>query len=71
MLNIKKVDVWNTFGNILFLSFFLGPHLWHTEVPMLGVELELHLTAFATATAIPEAKLRLQPTLQLMAMLDP
>ena len=25
-----------------FLSFvFLGPHLWHMEVPRLGVELEL------------------------------
>ena len=24
-----------------FLSFFLGPHLWHMEVPTLGVELEL------------------------------
>ena len=24
-----------------FLFFFLGPHLWHMEVPRLGVELKL------------------------------
>ena len=33
-----------------FFFFFLGPHLWHVEVPRLGVESELHLPAFATAT---------------------
>ena len=30
---------------------FLGPHLQHMEVLTLGVESELHLLAFATATA--------------------
>ena len=30
---------------------FLGPHLWHMEVPRLGVELELQLPAYATAIA--------------------
>ena len=29
---------------------FLGPHLWHMEVPRLGVEWELQLPACATAT---------------------
>ena len=34
-----------------FLSFFfLGLHLQHMEVPRLGVELELQLPAYATAT---------------------
>ena len=28
--------------------FFLGPHLWHVEVPRLGVELELQLQLLAT-----------------------
>ena len=39
-----------------FLSFFLfcGPHSQHTEVPRLGVELELQLWAYATATAMPD-----------------
>ena len=41
-----------------FLSFFLQLHLQHMEVPRLGVELELQLPAFATATAIPDP----QPT---------
>ena len=42
--------------NIFFFPFFLffppllGPHLWHIEVPRIGVELELHLPATATAT---------------------
>ena len=35
----------------LFLSVFLGPHLWHMEVPRLGVTSELQLLAWATATA--------------------
>ena len=37
-----------------FFFFFLGPHLWHIEVPRLGVQLELQLLAYATATAIPD-----------------
>ena len=32
-------------------SFFLGPYPWHMEVPRLGVELELQLPAYTTATA--------------------
>ena len=37
-------------------SFFLGPHLQHMEVPRLGVESELHLLAYATATAIHDPR---------------
>ena len=33
-----------------FCLVFLGPHLWHIEVPRLGVELELWPPAYATAT---------------------
>ena len=34
----------------LFLFFcFLGPHVWHVEVPRLGVKLELLLLAYTTA----------------------
>ena len=46
---------------------FLRPHLLHTEVPRLGVESELQLPAYTTATAMPH----LQPTSQLMATPDP
>ena len=35
------------------LFCFLGPHLQHTEVPRLGVKLELQLLAYATATWDP------------------
>ena len=35
----------------IYFSFFLRPHLQHMEVPGLGVEVELHLPAYTTATA--------------------
>ena len=35
----------------LFFFFFLGPHLWHVEVPRLGVKSELLLLVYTTATA--------------------
>ena len=35
-----------------FLFFFLGPHLQHMDIPRLGVELELQLLAYTTATAM-------------------
>ena len=38
----------------LFIFFFLGPHLWHMEVPRLGVELELQLLADTRATAMKD-----------------
>ena len=34
-----------------FFFFFLGPHLWRMEVSGLGVESELQLLAYVTATA--------------------
>ena len=48
---------------------FLGRQLWHMKVPQLGVKLELQLPAYATSNLGSE--LHLQPTPQLMAMLDP
>ena len=35
---------------IFFFFFFLWPHLQHSEVPRLGVESELQLLAYTTAT---------------------
>ena len=32
--------------------FVLWPHLWHMEVPGLGVESELQLAAYTTASAM-------------------
>ena len=37
--------------------FFLGPHPWHMEIPRLGVESELQLLAYATATAMQDPSL--------------
>ena len=54
---------------IFVLFIFLGPQPWHMEVPRLGVELELQLLAYTTATAT-KSELHLQPTLQLTATLD-
>ena len=36
---------------LLFYFCFLGPHLWHMEVLRIGVQSELQLLAYATATA--------------------
>ena len=35
-----------------YLFFFLGPHLWHVEVPGLGVKSKLQLLAPSLGTAI-------------------
>ena len=37
-----------------FFFCFLGSHLWHMEVPGLGVESELQLPAYTTATAMQD-----------------
>ena len=37
-----------------FCFVFLGPNLWHTQVPRLGVKLELQLPVYTTATAMPD-----------------
>ena len=36
-----------------FFAFFLRLNLQHMEVPRLGIESELHLLAYTTATATP------------------
>ena len=57
--------------NIYLFLPFSGPHLWHMEVPKLGVELELQLLAYATTHSNVGSKPRLRPTPQLMATLGP
>ena len=44
-------------GFFFFLFFFLGPHPWHMEVPRLGVESELQMPAYTTATATRDLSL--------------
>ena len=43
----------NTVNRFLLLFVFLAPHPWHMEVPRLGVELELQLLAYTSATVMP------------------
>ena len=38
--------------NLFFFFCFLGPHVWHMESPRLGVESELQLPTYTTATAM-------------------
>ena len=38
--------------NVIVIVVFLGPHLRHMDVPRLGVQLELQLAAYDTATMI-------------------
>lgn len=42
------------FKKLINLCCFLGLHLQHTEVPWLGVESELQLLVYTTATATPD-----------------
>ena len=42
------------FACLFIYIFFLGPHLWHMEIPRVGVESNLQLPSFGTATATPD-----------------
>jgi len=53
---------------VFFLFVFRAAPLAYMEVPRLGVELELQLLAYTTATVTPDLSC---PTLQLTATLDP
>ena len=55
------------------LSFFSGPHSQHMKVPRLGVESELQLPAYATATATwnPSHVCNLHHSLQQRRILNP
>ena len=45
--------------------FFSGLHLQHMEIPRLGVELELHLQAYTTATTLLDPSHIYEPCLSL------
>ena len=64
--NIVSCALW---FDVDSLFFFLGLHLWHLEIPRLGVELELQLQAHTTAMAMLGPRLRPMP--QLAAMQHP
>ena len=59
--------------SLLSLFVFLGPHLWHMEVPRLGVESGLQLPAYTTVTATgnPRCICDLHPSLRQHPILNP
>ena len=52
-----------------FFSFLLGLHLWHTEVPRLGVKIRAAAADLLHSHGNARSKPCLQPTPQLIAML--
>ena len=67
--NFSKNAIFSKFEFLFFL--FLGPHLWHVEVPRLGVESEATAASLRHSHSNIESEPHLQPTPQLMATLDP
>ena len=51
--NNNRIIILKTIS-INFFLVSLGPHLWHMEVPGLGVKFELQLPAYNTATTMPD-----------------
>ena len=50
VFSIRKIVLVLCLEFYLFIYLCLWPHLWHMEVPRLGIESELQLPAYATAT---------------------
>ena len=50
--HLFKGGIYMLFFFSFFLFFFTQPHLWHMEVPGLGVQPELQLPAYTITTAI-------------------
>ena len=53
------------------LFVFFGPHLWHTEGPGPGVESELQLLTYTTATLDPSCICNLHRSLWQHRILNP
>ena len=47
-----KIFIFQQAGLFCFVFVSLGPHLWHVEIPRLGVKSVLQLPAYTTATAM-------------------
>jgi len=56
-ISLSKEPLFSAYIRYKSLGFFfppLGPHVWHMEGPGLGVESELQLPAYTTATRTPD-----------------
>ena len=58
-MNLDLKVFWSDFFWFFFLFFFwfLELHLWHMDIPRLGVKMELQLPAYTTATATQDPSL--------------
>ena len=54
-----------------YCVLILGLHLWHMDVPRLGVESELHLLAYSHSSAGTEQCLHLHPSSGQRRILNP
>ena len=54
VLKIVLIILGSSFIYVFVSVVYLGPHQWHMEVPRLGIESELQLLAYTTATAMPD-----------------
>ena len=72
MMMIFSFDDLKTMRYSFLFFVFLGPYPRHMEVPRLGVQSDLQLLAVGLhhSHSNTGSELRLQPTSQLMAMLD-
>ena len=52
--SMQKKSLMQKMPKFFFSFFFLGPHLWHMEVPKLGIKSEPQLPAYVTAVATPD-----------------
>ena len=54
LCNVIALEEIKSIFFFFFFFFFLGLHPQHKEIPRPGVELELQLPAYASATAMPD-----------------
>ena len=67
---LKYFNFFKYFFNFDFFVF-LGPHLWHMEVPRLGCPIRAVAAGLHHSYSNARSESRLQPTPQLMATLNP
>ena len=60
-----------SFSDFFFFNSFLGPHLWHMEVPRLGGLIGAVATGLCLSHSNTRSKPCLWPTPQLTALLNP
>ena len=53
-VGLKKTTKQKPPQSFIIIFFLLGPCLQHRDITRLGVESELHLQAYARATAMPD-----------------